>query len=57
MDLEKCYRIHGITYVPHYLLRGTYVGPGNHSFTESYLKNFGAESVRLLLWPRRYSDL
>jgi hypothetical protein len=45
----------GITYVPHYTIRDTYVAPGNVLLSLSHLQLFKARRVTLPLWPRRYS--
>jgi hypothetical protein len=45
----------GLTYVPHYHIRDTFVAPGNVMLTLSHLQLFGAKRIILPLWPRRYS--
>jgi hypothetical protein len=54
VESTACYTMLGITYVPHYLVKGMFVAPGNVMYPESYLTIFGAERVNLMLWPRKY---
>lgn len=51
---QNAYLMLGITYVPHYTARDTFVGPGNITLSKTYLELFGAERVTLPLWPRHY---
>lgn len=55
VEPQACYVMSGITYVPHYMFKGMYAGPGGIAWPESYLQIFGAERVMLPLWPRKYS--
>lgn len=52
----RTYELRGITYVPHYLIEGTYVGPGSRLVTHNALKKTpGVKETTTMLWPRRWA--
>lgn len=44
--------LRGITYVPHYIQPGRFVGPGGHVYLPGELKFAGALEDTQMLWPR-----
>ena len=54
---QKVFVLNGITYVPHYIKRDAYVGPGfgrqhSNTYRASTLMALGATSEMQPLWPR-----
>jgi hypothetical protein len=54
---QVAYKLHDVTYVPHYRNSGVYVGPGYPKFTRrvytaAELVLAGAASVHEMLWSR-----
>lgn len=59
MPLKRqiAYVFRGITFLPHYTLRGSFVAPGHSKsvpliFHENHLVSVGAKAVKLKLWIR-----
>lgn len=55
VEPQTAYVLCGITYIPHYTRKGTFVAPGNVMYTEDFLGLLGASQITLDLWPRHYS--
>ncbi len=54
---QQVFKLHGITYVPHYRNRNIFVGPGYPRFTQQIysvtdLVNAGAKEETDFLWTR-----
>lgn len=60
VESTRVYRLHGVPFVPHYTIEGTYVSPGNsktrREYTEKLLINLGAVPDRMGIWPREYGQ-
>lgn len=46
------YTLHGVMYVPHYLEKDMFVGPGSVRRSKSNLLSQGASTHSLMLWER-----
>lgn len=54
---QKCFLLHGITWLPHYKEEGVFVSPSNKvGITENNLKNLGATETTMYLWKRNYGN-
>jgi hypothetical protein len=55
------YKLHGVTYVPHYRSTGVYVGPGyaktGKEYSSADLVSAGAVAVQETLWYRSINSL
>jgi len=56
---KVAYELHGIIYLPHYVIEHRYVSPGfgvtnDNLYTEKELKDAGAERQVLMLWSRSW---
>jgi len=60
VESTKVYRLHGVPFVPHYTIEGTYVSPGDNKtrreYTEKRLILLGAVTDRMGIWPRKYDQ-
>ena len=57
---QLAYTLGGVIYLPHYLHKDRFVGPGcsrsqPDTWTPKQLEAHGAQAVLLKLWPRRYT--
>lgn len=60
IESAKVYRLHGVPFIPHYTIEGTFVSPGDiktrREYTEKLLINLGAVPGSMGMWPRKYGQ-
>lgn len=55
VELQVCFKLKGILYLPHYNRAGKYVRPGSEDvYTRAELVMLGAERVTEPLWSRSW---